>query len=98
MAKINKKIDHGNIDDILSLLGERLSLVLPEKTWNLVVCGGAALAVLNLVQRTTQDIDVIGKLVEGNIEYADFDMKFKEQIRIVSEMFNLPADWINTGP
>ena len=93
-----KKLNQENLEVILQLLGERLTLVSPEKNWNLVVCGGAALAVLNLVQRTTKDIDVIGQFIEDRIEYAGFDTKFKEQMSIIAELFNLPIDWINTGP
>lgn len=93
-TKLNKE----NLEEILQLLGERLTLIAPEKNWNLVVCGGAALAVLNLVQRTTKDIDVIGQFKDGQIEYTGFDSKFKEQISIVAVLFNLPSDWINTRP
>ena len=86
----NKKtmLNQDNLDNILQLFGERLTLVSPEKNWDLVVCGGAALAVLNLVQRTTKDIDVIGQVIEAQIEYACFDTKFKEQISIIAEFFN----------
>lgn len=93
-----KKLNQENLEEILSLLAERLSFELPETKWNLIVCGGAALSILNLVQRTTKDIDVIGKLVENKIDYANFDPIFNEQISIIAELFNLPSDWINTGP
>jgi hypothetical protein len=93
-----KRLGQENLEELLSLLGERLSLESPEITWNLIVCGGAALAILNLVQRTTKDIDVIGKLEDEQIVYADFDLKFKEQISLIAEIYNLPPDWINTGP
>jgi hypothetical protein len=93
-----KKLDHENIEELLKLLGERLSLESPQIKWHLIVCGGAALSVLNLVQRTTKDIDVIGKLIGDKINYADFDPIFIEQISLIAELFNLPSDWINTGP
>ncbi len=93
-----QNIGKKNLSEILLLLGERLKLVIPEKEWKLIVCGGAALAELNLVQRTTKDIDVIGKFSEEKIEYAGFDTKFKEQVSIIAELLNLPSNWINTGP
>jgi hypothetical protein len=96
--KNKKQLDQENIEKLLSLLGERLTLESPEIKWNLIVCGGAALTILNLVKRTTKDIDVIGKFVDEQIVYADFDVKFKEQISLIAELFNLPPDWINTGP
>ena len=94
----NQKIGKENLGEILSLLGERLALAFPGKEWKLIVCGGAALAELDLVQRTTKDIDVIGSFSEAQVEYAGFDSKFKEQVSIIAEIFNLPPDWINTGP
>jgi hypothetical protein len=93
-----KKLSQDNLENILHLLGERLTLAVPDKRWNLVVCGGAALAILNLIPRTTKDIGVIGQFTEDHIEYACFDSKFSEQISIISELLNLPPDWINTGP
>ncbi|MGD9202854.1 MAG: DUF6036 family nucleotidyltransferase [Chitinispirillia bacterium] len=92
------KLNQENLEKILHLLGERLALTTPDKRWNLIVCGGAALAALNLVQRTTKDIDVIGQFTGNHIEYAGFDSKFSEQISIISESLNLPPNWINTGP
>lgn len=93
-----KNLNHENLEKILHLLGERLTLTVSDKKWNLVVCGGAALAVLNLIQRTTKDIDVIGQFNQDHITYADFDLKFFEQVSIISELLKLPPDWINTGP
>jgi len=43
-------------------------------------------------------IDVIGKFSKKNIEYANFDIQFKEQVSIIADLLNLPSDWINTGP
>ena len=93
-----QNIGKNNLSEILLLLSERLKLVFPKNVWKLIVCGGAALAELNLVQRTTKDIDVIGKFSEENIEYAGFDEQFKEQVSIIAELLNLPSNWINTGP
>lgn len=93
-----QNIGKENLSNILSLLNERLTLVSPDIEWNLIVCGGAALAELNLLQRTTKDIDVIGKFSEKDIEYANFDTQFKEQVSIIADLLNLPSNWINTGP
>lgn len=98
MDNKTKQLSQDNIEKILNLLAQRLQLAFPEKKWKLVVCGGAALAVMNLVNRTTKDIDVIGLLEKDYIEFAEFNSIFVEQIAIVAEMFNLPKDWINTGP
>jgi hypothetical protein len=63
-------IDRKNLDAILTLLNDRLALVFPEARWNLVVCGGTALNALNLVSRTTKDVDVIGVLCGNHIKYS----------------------------
>ena len=55
------KITQDNIHEILALLGEHLAETLSSPT-RLIVCGGTALNVLNLVSRTTKDVDVIGVL------------------------------------
>lgn len=94
MTNLNSK----NLESVLLLLSERLALVMPGQRWDLVVCGGSALNALNLVSRTTKDIDVIGKMVNNKVCFASFDDLFKEQIIICSELLNLPVDWLNTGP
>jgi hypothetical protein len=91
-----QKIDQANIKDILSLLSDRISLVFPNTVWRFVVCGGAALNALNLVTRTTKDVDVIGKLVKNELRFAELDDLFREQIVLCAEQFDLPHNWFNT--
>jgi hypothetical protein len=93
-----EKINRNNLETILGLLNDRLAIVFPEKKWNLVVCGGTALNALNLVSRTTKDIDVIGILSDNRITYANFDALFLEQIALCASVFDLPPNWLNTGP
>ena len=54
MLKFGKK----EVEEILSAFAEQLK-DLGVKHLELLVCGGAALNVLDLVSRTTEDVDVI---------------------------------------
>lgn len=54
------------------------------------ICGGAALNILNLVQRTTQDVDLVFP--------ETLPPLFTEASQITAKYFNLKPDWINQGP
>jgi hypothetical protein len=60
-----------------------------KMTRELVVCGGTALLVMNLIERETRDIDVI---------CPDVDPGLKSIAAEVSKTLSLPEDWINNGP
>ncbi len=71
--------------------------------FSIVVCGGTALAALELVQRTTRDVDVLGevvlekqKIVIKKIE--QFPKWFKDASQVVGRDFGLSKYWIDTGP
>ena len=70
---------------------------------SLVVCGGTALFVLDLINRTTKDVDVLGELTikKGKMEVKDlkkFPEWFSKSAKTVARDYNLPEDWINLGP
>jgi hypothetical protein len=91
-------ISKENISEILTLLAERLALSLPGKKWDFLVCGGTALNALNLVIRTTKDVDIIGRVENNAIIKADLEKEFLEEIKVVSQYCHIPSDWFNTGP
>ena len=71
----------------------------------LVVCGGTAMALQNLTNRTTRDVDVLGKrdINTMTIEYIDtFTDEVKGCLRRVvenhPELDGLGENWINLGP
>lgn len=67
----------------------------------IVVCGGAALNAMGLVQRVTSDVDVLGIFEDDGIptiRRADFPDWLKESIQRVARDLNLPPDWMNNGP
>lgn len=66
---------------------------------HLVVCGGSALIALQLVARTTQDVDVLATLEDGQLHCArplpDWLLADADAVR--SEL-GLPSQWLNDGP
>ncbi len=64
-----------------------------------MVCGGTALNILGIIDRATRDIDVMGVLVsEGDIKEAAFEDWFIDAAARVASDYDLPEDWINSGP
>jgi len=91
------------IEKILSALGEQLDTihaVIPE----LVVCGGSALNILGFVSRTTKDVDVVAfieRSLEGNVDFKKakpFPPELVDAMKKVARDFDLPEDWLNSGP
>lgn len=95
--------DQKDIETILSALGEQLESV-AKKPLEILVCGGSALNVLGLVQRATNDVDILAYVkrnITGEVSYIRADPLSDELImasKKVARDFNLPEKWINTGP
>ncbi|MCK4646653.1 MAG: hypothetical protein KAU46_10400 [Candidatus Aminicenantes bacterium] len=91
------------IENVLMSLSEQLDA---EGTGRIemVVCGGAALNILEYVQRTTKDVDVIAfvnKDEDGAIFFKKTSPRKSEIVaaaKRVQRDFNLPENWLNTGP
>lgn len=77
------------IEQYLAKLAE-IYEALGGRPLTITICGGAALMILGLVDRTTKDID----LVEPHRLPAEFD----EAARVVAREYGLPGNWINQGP
>ena len=63
--------DQKGIELLLTALGEQLESLLNRRI-ELLVCGGAALNFLGLVQRTTEDVDILAFVTrnnEGNVSF-----------------------------
>lgn len=83
---------------LLGLLAEALEVEEAESV-ELVVCGGAALQVIGLVTRTTEDIDVVASVVDGkDTDPEPFSAPLKRAIQRVGVDHGLPEDWLNSGP
>lgn len=57
---------------------------------SVAICGGAALNILDIVHRTTKDVDLISP---ENLPAA-----FIEAASLTAQYFGLKQDWINQGP
>jgi hypothetical protein len=95
--------DQKDVETILNALGEQLESSAGESI-ELLVCGGSALIFLGLVQRTTKDVDILAyvkRTQRGNTSFIKAQLTNSEFIRAskkVARDFNLPENWINTGP
>ncbi|HUU05041.1 MAG TPA: hypothetical protein VMZ49_04080 [Patescibacteria group bacterium] len=91
-------IESKNLELIFTALDRQISVSSGARI-SLVVCGGTALAALQLVARTTKDVDVLGSFKKGQIvKIGVFPEWLKAAAAKVERDFNLPADWLNLGP
>ena len=76
-----------NTETLLKRLDEELSKRGERRT--LIVCGGAALLVMNVIHRRTRDIDVIA---------PELDPTLKTIAKHIGNEFDLSENWLNNGP
>jgi hypothetical protein len=90
-------IDHGHLDEVLSALGELLSVVSAEA--HLVVIGGSGLVAIGAATRATRDVDVVALKRDGQLVLADpLPPPVVESAAIVARDFGLEPNWLNPGP
>lgn len=65
-----------------------------ELSFEAIVVGGAALAIMGIIQRETQDCDILDPMIPDSIKNAA--VEFAESIR-QQEVF-LKENWLNNGP
>lgn len=87
------------IKDALRLLDGRLKLNRSSR-FSIVVCGGAALNALQLIERTTKDVDIVALMDSGNqlVDPAPLPEELLTAAKEVADTLNLPQDWLNNGP
>lgn len=96
------KIDSSNVNQIFSALNSQIHIHNGSYI-ALVICGGTALATLELLNRTTKDADVLG-IVQETLEGLKIQKieKFPEWLTKAAEKvqrdFGLPDNWLNLGP
>ncbi len=92
-----------DVENILSALGEQLDQITKEP-FELLVCGGSALNISGLVQRATNDVDVLAHVKrdeKGKIQLIKADPLNPELITAAQKVardFNLSDNWFNPGP
>ena len=83
------------LDRALCLLGELLE-VRDHPTQHWVICGGSALLALGLVRRTTQDVDILARIVGGQLETPrPMPEWLRRAADDVGQQLDLPRDWLN---
>lgn len=82
-------MDHKYIEMLLIKLADVYE-ALEGPPLKIFICGGAALSVLGLVDRTTKDIDIVAP--------CELPPTFFDAAKIVGREFGLPENWINQGP
>ena len=89
------------LDTALSAVGELLTAENTEAA--VVVVGGATLNLLGLIDRTTEDVDVIARAVEPRavpvvlVPPDPLSPALRRAILRVARDFGLASDWINTA-
>ena len=93
------KLDGKLLQEALQMLGERLRLKEAAPV-RLVVCGGSALIALDLVSRSTTDVDVVAMVSsEGEpLAPVPFPAKLSEALDDVATLLELPGNWLNNAP
>jgi hypothetical protein len=91
--------EYNIIETALKLLNGRLT---QNKSghFSLVVCGGAALNAMHLIQRTTKDVDIVA-LMDSNhrlVDPAPLPDELLVAAKEVADTLNLAQDWLNNGP
>lgn len=67
--------------------------------YELVCIGGASLLLLGVTVRPTKDLDVLGQFEEGDlVSLPELPPALRAAIADVGAAFDLPQDWINSGP
>lgn len=93
-----------NIEKSLILLGERLEIDEFEPI-EIIVCGGSALIVMNLIKReTTKDVDMVGFLKKDSKgkyiveECLVIPATMKKAINQIAKDLGLEENWLNADP
>ncbi len=97
-----KLIAPSQIDEILHALNSQIAVAGGESV-SLIVIGGAALAAMGLVLRTTEDVDVLGEIVLSDqkphikeiLRFPDWLIEAAEKVK---RDFDLPENWLNYKP
>ncbi|MBN2211431.1 MAG: hypothetical protein JW709_08560 [Sedimentisphaerales bacterium] len=87
------------LHEALRLLDGKLTLNRSGRI-SIVVYGGAALNALQLIQRTTRDVDIVALMDSNNqlVDPAPLPEELLAAAKDVADTLNLPQDWLNNGP
>lgn len=93
-----KPISNEELDKALSLLNDLL-VFKDSEPFHLIVCGGSALIALQLVPRTTKDVDILAMVKNDSlVAPAPIPDELIEVANDVQKSLGLPEEWLNNGP
>lgn len=93
-------IESDQLREVLSAVGELLDA--EGETVSIVIVGGASLNLSGLVDRATDDVDVIARVEEAGDEPMlvrpdPMPEALEEAVQRVARDFGLPSGWLNTA-
>jgi hypothetical protein len=95
---MGKGLDSQNLDLAFASLAVRLEENQAPPV-EIVVCGGSALIATGLVTRTTQDVDVVALLRDGELSSpSPLPEALLQAAAEVAEDLGLDHNWLNNGP
>lgn len=90
-------IDAYRLDAALTALGEQLALT--RNTAHLVVIGGSGLLAIDVISRSTQDVDIVALEQHGQLVSAEpLPPPVAEAAALVARDLGLDPNWLNPGP
>lgn len=89
--------DRQTLEEALRALGDLLAD--RDESYEVVAIGGGALSLLGLVDRSTEDIDLVGLLAEGSlVSPQPVPAPLAMGIADVAALHQLTPTWMNNGP
>lgn len=92
--------DANEIDSALCAVGELL--VAEGAYFRIVIIGGAAMNLIGIVARATRDVDIVAMAKTESQELQrpiePLPAPLRDAISTVARDFELPENWLNTGP
>ena len=90
-------IDTHRLEAALTALGEQLALT--GDSAHLVVIGGSGLLAINVISRSTQDVDVVALEQDGRLVPAQpLPAPIADAAALVARDLGLEPNWLNPGP
>jgi len=84
------------IQEALTFLGKQMALVYAEDL-RLLCCGGSGLCMLEILTRSTKDVDALAFVVDGGVlkPIEGFSPEMEKAIAQTARQFDLDDDWLN---
>ncbi len=90
-------IGRNRLDEVLFALNDQLGVAGARA--NLIVIGGSGLIAIEVVSRTTRDVDVVALEEDGVFVSAEpLPVALREAAATVARDLGLEANWLNAGP